>query len=504
MEKYILALDQGTTSSRAIVFNKKGKAVASAQKEFTQIFPRPGWVEHNAEEIWESQIFVAGEALKKAGIEAKNIDAIGITNQRETTLLWDRKTGNPVSNAIVWQCRRTTDICNQLKDRGLSKLIKEKTGLVLDPYFSGTKIKWLLDNIPGLKKKAENGSICFGTIDSWLIYRLSGNHLTDPSNASRTLLFNIHTGRWDKEILKLLQIPPALLPEVLPSSGYFGKTKKELFGQEIQIGGVAGDQQAALFGQACFKNGDVKNTYGTGCFTLLNTGKVPVASNNGLLTTVAWDIGRGLEYALEGSVFIAGAVIQWLRDGLAIINSAPESEELARSVLDSKGVFIVPAFVGLGAPYWEPDIRGTIVGLNRGTSRAHITRAALESIAYQTCDLITAMEQDYGQPVICLKADGGASQNSFLMQFQADILNRPVILPETFETTALGAAYLAGLYTGYWNDLEEIQKNWQKGAEYKPEFTENRRKQLLSAWKQAVQTARQYKPSLLYAEKDVL
>ena len=444
MEKYILAFDQGTTSSRTIVFDHTGNIIAVSQKEFTQYYPKPGWVEHDPVEIWQTQISTAREALKKAGIEAGQVSAIGITNQRETTVLWEKDTGKPVYNAIVWQCRRTADICSELKTAGLEDTIRKKTGLLLDPYFSGTKVKWIFENVPGIRKRAENGEILFGTVDSWLIYKLTGNHSTEPSNASRTLLYNISTGDWDSEILKELKIPQAILPRIIPSSGNFGKTRKDLFGKEIPVTGVAGDQQAALFGQTCFENGSVKITYGTGCFTLMNTGKVPVFSKNKLLTTVAWDIGKGREYALEGSIFIAGAVIQWLRDELKIIDTAPLSEKLALSVKDTGGVYFVPAFVGLGAPYWDPDVRGTIVGLTRGINRAHLVRAALESIAFQSKDLINAMEQDVNSGVETVKADGGASLNSFLMQFQADLLNKPVILPQIAETTALGAAYLAG------------------------------------------------------------
>ena len=494
MEKYILAFDQGTTSSRTIVFDHTGNIIAVSQKEFTQYYPKPGWVEHDPVEIWQTQISTAREALKKAGIEAGQVSAIGITNQRETTVLWEKDTGKPVYNAIVWQCRRTADICSELKTAGLEDTIRKKTGLLLDPYFSGTKVKWIFENVPGIRKRAENGEILFGTVDSWLIYKLTGNHSTEPSNASRTLLYNISTGDWDSEILKELKIPQAILPRIIPSSGNFGKTRKDLFGKEIPVTGVAGDQQAALFGQTCFENGSVKITYGTGCFTLMNTGKVPVFSKNKLLTTVAWDIGKGREYALEGSIFIAGAVIQWLRDELKIIDTAPLSEKLALSVKDTGGVYFVPAFVGLGAPYWDPDVRGTIVGLTRGTNRAHLVRAALESIAFQSKDLINAMEQDVNSGVETVKADGGASLNSFLMQFQADLLNKPVILPQIAETTALGAAYLAGLYTGYWENTDDVKRNWQARKEFSPSMKEGQRKKMLKMWTRAVETAEGFKP----------
>ncbi|MCD6122788.1 MAG: glycerol kinase GlpK [Spirochaetales bacterium] len=494
MEKYILAFDQGTTSSRTIVFDHTGNIIAVSQKEFTQYYPKPGWVEHDPVEIWQTQISTAREALKKAGIEAGQVSAIGITNQRETTVLWEKDTGKPVYNAIVWQCRRTADICSELKTAGLEDTIRKKTGLLLDPYFSGTKVKWIFENVPGIRKRAENSEILFGTVDSWLIYKLTGNHATEPSNASRTLLYNISTGDWDSEILKELKIPQAILPRIIPSSGNFGKTKKNLFGKEIPVTGVAGDQQAALFGQTCFENGSVKITYGTGCFTLMNTGKVPVFSKNKLLTTVAWDIGKGREYALEGSIFIAGAVIQWLRDELKIIDTAPLSEKLALSVKDTGGVYFVPAFVGLGAPYWDPDVRGTIVGLTRGTNRAHLVRAALESIAFQSKDLINAMEQDVNSGVETVKADGGASLNSFLMQFQADLLNKPVILPQIAETTALGAAYLAGLYTGYWENVDDIKRNWKVRKKFSPSMEEEQRKKILKMWTRAVETAEGFKP----------
>jgi glycerol kinase len=491
-EKYILALDQGTTSSRAILFNKSGMVIGLRQIPFNQIFPRPGWVEHDPEEIWATQIAAARGAIEAAQIESDQIAAMGITNQRETVVLWDRATGKPVYNAIVWQCRRSADICDELRALGLSDLVRERTGLVLDPYFSGTKLMWLLDQMPGLRARAEKGEIMFGTVDSWLVYRLTGEHLTDPTNASRTLLFNIRSGTWDEELLRLFKIPAAILPRVVPSSGRFGVARKDLLGSEIPVAGCAGDQQAALFGHACFEPGAVKNTYGTGCFTLMNTGKTPVASRHGLLTTVAWDLGKGYTYALEGSVFIAGAVIQWLRDQMGMISDSAESEALARSVEDSGEVFLVPAFVGMGAPYWDSDARGTVVGVTRGTTKAHFVRAALESIAYQSKDLLDAMEKDFGSNIPCIKADGGASANSFLMQFQADVLDRRVVLPEVGEITALGAAYLAGLATGYWESLAEVEGNWRKKREFQPDMPEERRKRLLGSWGKAVAAARAY------------
>jgi glycerol kinase len=492
-ERYILALDQGTTSSRAILFNKSGVVIGQKQIAFNQIFPRPGWVEHDPEEIWSTQLAAAKGAIDAAQIESDQIAAMGITNQRETVVLWERGTGKPVYNAIVWQCRRSADICDELRALGLTELVRERTGLILDPYFSGTKLMWLFDQEPGLKARAERGELMFGTIDTWLIYKLTGEHLTDPTNASRTLLFNIKTGTWDEELLKLFKIPASILPRVVPSSGSFGRSRKELFGCEIPVAGCAGDQQAALFGHACFEPGSAKNTYGTGCFTLMNTGTTPVASRHGLLTTVAWDLGKGYTYALEGSVFIAGAVIQWLRDQMGLLADSGESEKLARSVQDTGEVFLVPAFVGMGAPYWDADARGTVVGITRGTTRAHFVRAALESIAYQSKDLLDAMEKDYGSELHCIKADGGASANSFLMQFQADILDRRVVLPEVGEITALGAAYLAGLSVGYWESLAEVESNWRKKREFAPDMPPERRSQLLASWGKAVETARGYK-----------
>jgi glycerol kinase len=493
-ERYILALDQGTTTSRAILFNKSGTVIGLKQIPFKQIFPKPGWVEHDPEEIWATQLAAARGAIDAAQIENDQIAAIGITNQRETVVLWDRATGKPVCNAVVWQCRRSSDICDELRALGLSDMVREKTGLVLDPYFSGTKLMWLFDQVPGLRERAEKGGILFGTVDSWLIYNLSGEHLTDPTNASRTLLFNIKTGKWDEDLLKLFKIPAEILPRVVPSSGFFGITKKELLGSEIPITGCAGDQQAALFGHACFEPGSAKNTYGTGCFTLMNTGKTPVASRHGLLTTIAWDLGKGgYTYALEGSVFIAGAVIQWLRDQMGLLTDSAESEALARSVEDTGEVFLVPAFVGMGAPYWDSDARGTVLGITRGTTKAHFVRAALESIAYQSKDLLDAMEKDFGSNIPCIKADGGASANSFLMQFQSDVLDRRVVLPEVGEITALGAAYLAGLATGYWETLAEVEGNWRKKREFLPDMPEERRRRLLESWNKAVAAARGYK-----------
>ncbi len=491
-ERYILALDQGTTSSRAILFNKSGVVIGQNQIAFSQIFPKPGWVEHDPEEIWSTQLAAARGAMESAQIESDQVAAMGIANQRETIVVWDKATGRPVYNAIVWQCRRSSDICDELRALGLADLVREKTGLVIDPYFSGTKLMWLFDQVPGLRSRAEKGEVLFGTVDSWLIYKLTGAHLTDPTNASRTLLFNIKKGEWDEELLKLFKIPAAILPRVVPSSGVFGLARKEFLGAEIPVAGCAGDQQAALFGHACFEPGAAKNTYGTGCFTLMNTGKTPVASRHGLLTTVAWDLGKGYTYALEGSVFIGGAVIQWLRDQMGMIGDSAESEALARSVDDSGEVFLVPAFVGMGAPYWDADARGTVVGITRGTTKAHFVRAALESIAYQSKDLLDAMEKDFGADIPCIKADGGASANNFLMQFQADVLNRRVILPEVSETTALGAAYLAGLATGYWESLAEVEGNWRKKREFSPGMAEGKRRRLLDSWAKAVTAARAY------------
>jgi glycerol kinase len=486
MTRYVLALDQGTTSSRAIVFSPDGRAVAKAQQEFPQLFPQPGHVEHDPEAIWSSQLATAQQAITEAGLAASEIAAIGITNQRETTILWERGTGKPVANAIVWQSRITSGICDQLKADGHAATFRDKTGLVLDAYFSGTKIRHLLDSIDGLRSRAERGEILFGTVDSFLAWRLSGGrlHVTDVSNASRTLLFNIHSLEWDDELLKILDIPRAMLPEVRASSEVYGETDAALFGASIPISGIAGDQQAATFGQACFEPGQVKNTYGTGCFLLMNTGARPVASQNGLLTTIGWKIGDRVTYCLEGSVFVGGAVVQWLRDGLQIIESAAEIESLAAQVKTTGGVYLVPAFVGLGAPYWDADARGAIVGLTRGTNRSHIARAALEGIAYQTRDLLSAMEQDSGCSLETLRVDGGASANRLLMQFQADQLGVTVQRPVVQETTALGAAYLAGLATGVWADQSEVARNWQVDAEFRP--TGQPDDSLYSGWQRAV------------------
>lgn len=492
-DQYILALDQGTTSSRAIVFNQSGTVIGMKQIAFNQIFPKPGWVEHDPMEIWETQHDAAVGALDAAQILPEQIAAIGITNQRETVVVWDRKTGKPVHNAIVWQCRRSSSICHELKAMGFEKEIRSRTGLVLDPYFSGTKLVWMFNEIPGLRARAERGDLAFGTVDSWLIYNLTGRHETDASNASRTLLFNIHEGRWDQDILKMLKIPEAILPTVLPSSADYGLTRKAIFGAEIPVLGCAGDQQAALFGHACFQPGTSKNTYGTGCFTLMNTGSKPVESQHNLLTTVAWDLGKGYTYALEGSVFIGGAVIQWLRDEMRLISDSAESERLARLVKDTGGVVMVPAFVGMGAPYWDPDARGATLGVTRGTTKAHFVRAALESIAYQSRDLLVAMEKDSGHAIPFIKADGGASANSFLMQFQADILDRPVILPEVGEVTALGAAYLAGLKAGYWESMEDVERNWRRKRDFMPEMAGETRDRLVERWSKAVEVTRMFK-----------
>ncbi len=460
--KYILALDQGTTSSRAILFDHDGLIKAVAQKEIKQLFPKPGWVEHDPEEIWKSQCSVAIEATKKAGIFKEDVAAMGITNQRETTILWDRRTGDPLYNAIVWQDRRTSDICASLKEEGLEKVFRKKTGLLLDPYFSGTKIKWILENIPDAREKAESGKLAFGTVDSWIIWKLTNGktHITDATNASRTLLFNIHTGAWDEELLGILNIPPSLLPEVHSSSEVYAETEQLTELKGTPIAGIAGDQQAALFGQSCFKTGMAKNTYGTGCFLLLNIGKDPVVSKNNLLTTIAWKIGDEITYALEGSVFMGGAVVQWLRDGLGLIEKASEVEPLANKVAESDGVYLVPAFSGLGAPHWDPYARGTLVGMTRGTTASHIARAALESIAYQSYDVLEAMKLDSGIELQELRVDGGACANDILMQFQSDLLQVPVLRPRVIETTALGAAYLAGIAVGYWKNQNEIAAHW--------------------------------------------
>ncbi len=488
MPKYIMALDQGTTSSRAIIFDENGLIKGVTNREFTQIYPKPGWVEHDAMEIWGSQIGVAKEVLLKCGLSVNDIAAIGITNQRETTVVWDKNTGKPVYNAIVWQCRRTAQICDDLKARGLTEKIREKTGLVVDAYFSGTKVKWILDNVEGAREKAEKGELLFGNIDTWLIWNLTGGkvHVTDYSNASRTMLFNIHKLDWDDEILKELNIPRAMLPKVMPSSHIYGYTTTEVFGGEIPIAGDAGDQQAALFGQACYAPGMAKNTYGTGCFMLMNTGEKAVESKSGLLTTIAWGADGKVEYALEGSIFIAGAVIQWLRDELRVLDNAAQSEELATKVEDNNGVYLVPAFVGLGAPYWDMYARGAILGLTRGAKREHIVRAALESICYQTRDVLEAMQKDSGITLKSLKVDGGAVANNFLMQFQSDILGVPVDRPKVIETTALGAAYLAGLAVGYWKDKNDISAKWQIDRTFKPQMDIDTKERLYKGWKKAV------------------
>jgi len=491
MEKFILAFDQGTTSSRAIVFDKKGSIRSVAQKEFTQIFPKPGWVEHDANEIWSTQLGVAAEAITQAGLSVKDIAAIGITNQRETTVVWDKQTGAPICNAIVWQDRRTAIYCDQLKQQGYLQPIQRKTGLIIDAYFSATKLKWILDNVSNARDKAARGELCFGTIDTWLLWKLTNGlvHVTDASNASRTMLYNIHTLNWDDELLQLLDIPKNILPEVKSSSEVYGYSQNILTAQNIPIAGIAGDQQAALFGQMCTQPGMVKNTYGTGCFMLMNTGEQPVISNNNLLTTIAWQINGKTHYALEGSVFIAGAVVQWLRDGLHLIRSSNEIETLAKEVEGSDGVYIVPAFAGLGAPYWNQHSRGTIVGITRGTTAAHFAIAALESIAYQTMDVVNAMQSDANITVKELRVDGGATANNFLMQFQSDILNTKVIRPTITETTALGAAYLAGLAVGYWNDMEEIQQQWQIDKIFEPRINDEERKRLAGDWRRAIRAA---------------
>lgn len=491
-KKYIMALDQGTTSSRCILFNKSGKICSMAQREFMQIYPNPGWVEHDPMEIWSSQLGVVTEAMAKIGAGAEDIAAIGITNQRETTIVWNKKTGEPVYNAIVWQCHRTAGMIEDLVEEGFGDVIKAKTGLVPDAYFSATKITWILDNVPGARQAAEAGDLLFGTVDTWLIWNLTKGkiHVTDYTNASRTMLFDIHNLCWDEELLQKFRIPKSMLPEVKPSSCIYGKTDKALLGGEIVIGGAAGDQQAALFGQCCFEKGDVKNTYGTGCFLLMNTGTEAVTSRNGLVTTIAASTEKEVEYALEGSVFVAGAAIQWLRDGLRMIRSAAQSQEYAEEVEDNGGMYIVPAFSGLGAPYWDQHARGTIVGVTRGCTKEHFIRATLESIAYQSHSVLHAMEQDVNTDITTLKVDGGASANDFLMQFQADIMNATVHRPGCIETTALGAAYLAGLAVGYFKDKNEIRENWQLQSEFTPVMEENARKKLLRGWEKAVVCAR--------------
>ena len=491
MEEFILSLDQGTTSSRAIVFDRNGLPVAVSQKEFTQFYPKPGWVEHDAEEIWSTQVGVAHEAITKAGIESVNIAAIGITNQRETTVVWNRVTGKPVYNAIVWQDRRTADFCDQLKSDGKSRLILEKTGLIIDAYFSATKVRWILDNVKDARKMADDGQLAFGTIDSWLVWNLTrgGLHITDVSNASRTMLFNIHSLKWDEELLNIFNIPPSMLPEVRSSSEVYGKSVGQ-FATEIPIAGIAGDQQAALFGQMCIEPGMVKNTYGTGCFMVMNIGTKPIESKNQLLTTIAWKIGSETQYALEGSIFIAGAVVQWLRDGLGVIKKSEEVEELATRVKDSDGVYFVPAFAGLGAPHWNPHARGTMVGITRGSTSAHIARAAIDSIAYQTLEVLNAMQNDSGIDIRELRVDGGATVNNQLMQFQSDLIQTQVVRPKITETTALGAAYLAGLGVKFWNDIAEIKHQWQIDRTFSPQIESIETISLVKGWHRAVKAAK--------------
>ena len=491
MAKYVMALDAGTTSNRCILFNEKGQMCSVAQREFRQIFPKPGWVEHDANEIWASQLGVAVEAMNMIDASAADIAAIGITNQRETTILWDKNTGEPVYNAIVWQCRRTSEYCDSLKEKGLTEKFRKKTGLVIDAYFSATKIKWILDNVPGVRERAENGDILFGTVETWLIWKLTKGkaHVTDYSNAARTMLFNINTLEWDDEILQELDIPGAILPKVMPSSCVYGMADPAFLGGEIPISGAAGDQQAALFGQTCFQAGDAKSTYGTGCFLLMNTGEKLVFSENGLITTIAWGLDGKVTYALEGSVFVAGAAIQWLRDEMRIIDSAEDSEYMAKKVKDTNGCYVVPAFTGLGAPYWDQYARGTIVGITRGVNKYHIIRATLESLAYQVNDVLVAMKADFGIALSSLKVDGGASANNFLMQTQSDIINVPVNRPQCVETTAMGAAYLAGLAVGYWKDLEDIKNNWMVDRTFVPVMEEKTRTERIQGWKKSVKYA---------------
>ncbi|MEX2207513.1 MAG: glycerol kinase GlpK [Myxococcota bacterium] len=493
MSMYVLALDQGTTSSRAILFDKAGDVVASQGHEFTQSYREPGWVEHDANEIWDSQLRAARGALARAKVRPEDVSAVGITNQRETTVVWDRETGRPIHPAIVWQSRQTVPLCEEMKRRGLEPMVRERTGLVIDAYFSATKLAFILEQVEGARERAKRGELAFGTIDSWLIWKLTAGrvHATDYSNASRTMLYDIGKLRWDPELLELLEIPAQLLPEVRDSSGSFGETAAEIFGGvSVPITGVAGDQQAALFGQACFEEGSAKNTYGTGCFMLMNTGAKPRRSGSGLLSTIAWGVGGKVEYALEGAVFVAGAAVQWLRDELGLLHSAAESEALARSVPDTGGVYVVPAFTGLGAPYWDPDARGTIVGLTRGTNRAHLVRATLEAIAYQSTDLLRCFESDLGTKAFQLQVDGGATSNDFLMQFQADVMGVAVRRPKVLETTALGAAYLAGLSCGFWESKKQIAKNWQEDRYFEPQISEARRDELYAGWLRAVGRAR--------------
>ncbi len=491
MAKYVMALDAGTTSNRCILFNEKGEICSMAQKEFTQYFPKPGWVEHDPGEIWSTQLAVARQAMNEIHASAADIAAIGITNQRETAIVWDKNTGKPVYNAIVWQCRRTSEYCDSLKEKGLTETFQKKTGLVIDAYFSGTKVKWILDHVEGARERAKRGDLLFGTVETWLIWKLTKGavHVTDYSNASRTMLFNINTLKWDDEILKELDIPKCMLPQAKPSSEIYGETDPSFFGGRIPIAGAAGDQQAALFGQTCFEKGEAKNTYGTGCFLLMNTGETPVFSKNGLVTTIAWGIDGTVHYALEGSVFVAGAAIQWLRDELRLIDSASDTEYLAQKVEDSNGCYVVPAFTGLGAPYWDQYARGTIVGLTRGVNKDHIIRATLESLAYQVNDVLEAMEADSGILLSALKVDGGASANNFLMQTQADVSQAPVHRPNCVETTAMGAAYLAGLAVGYWKDKEDVKKNWTIDRIFQPQIAKETRQKMLSGWKKAVRYA---------------
>lgn len=491
MAKYIMALDAGTTSNRCILFNEKGEVCSVAQKEFTQYFPKPGWVEHDADEIWSSQLGVAVEAMSKIGAVAADIAAIGITNQRETAIVWDKKTGAPVYHAIVWQCRRTSEYCDTLKDKGLTEVYRKKTGLIIDAYFSATKIRWILDNVEGARKRAEQGELLFGTVETWLIWKLTKGlvHVTDYSNASRTMLFNIRDLKWDEEILEELQIPVNMLPKPVPSSCVYGMADASYFGGEIPIAGAAGDQQAALFGQTCFTAGEAKNTYGTGCFMLMNTGETPVFSSNGLVTTIAWGLNGTVNYALEGSIFVAGAAIQWLRDELHLIDSASDSEYMAGKVNDTNGCYVVPAFTGLGAPYWDQYARGSIVGITRGVNKYHIIRATLESLAYQVNDVLKAMEADSGIEVRALKVDGGASANNFLMQFQSDMIGAPVHRPDCVETTAMGAAYLAGLAVDYWTNKESVIQNWQVDRVFKPGMPEEERLNKIKGWDKAVKYA---------------
>ncbi len=489
--KYIMAFDAGTTSSRCILFNKAGEICSIAQREFRQIYPKSGWVEHNANEIWATQYGVAAEAMQKIGASAKDIAAIGITDQRETTIVWDKKTGEPVYNAIVWQCRRTSEYCDYLKSKGLEQSFRQKTGLIIDAYFSATKLKWILDNVEGARKRAQDGELLFGTVETWLIWKLTKGkvHITDYSNASRTMLFNINTLKWDKDILAELDIPEKMLPVPMPSSCIYGETDKEFFGHPIKIAGAAGDQQSALFGQICFDRGEAKNTYGTGCFMLMNTGEKPVFSNNGLLTTIAWGLNGKVNYALEGSVYVAGACVKWLRDEMHIIDSAPEADYMASRVPDTNGCYVIPAFTGLAAPYWDQYARGTVVGLTRGVNKYHFIRAALESIAYSTYDLALQMEKDFGEKIQSFKVDGGASRSDFLMQVQADIINKELFKPTCIETTAMGAAYLAGLAVGYWKDTDEIKSNWKVEKIFKSSISDENREQRLKGWHKAVKYA---------------